>query len=84
MNWKSEHYKAPLISILSMTAVQIEFYLIAILGLYFIIMVNWTVIIVCLVLAIVQAPFRGRNQKYVDWIVKYFKPNYFCDIKRVY
>lgn len=84
MQIKQHINKAPLSSIITMTAAQLSFYLTAIIWLYFIVTLNWIAIILGIIIMIVQIPFNGRNQQFIDFMIKYAKPNLFYNFVRVY
>ena len=81
---KSHTNKAPTISIITMTTAQLFLYLTGLVWLYFLITLNWAALIIGLIFIVVQIPFSGRNQKFVDFFVKYAKPNLFYNVIRVY
>ena len=63
-----------LLSIVIVLIIQIIFYAVPIVILYWLITLNWTMIIVCAIIVLLQMVFvREKSEKYGEFIAKWLK-----------
>lgn len=76
--------QAPLSAKIGMSIIQSVFFGVGLLAVYAILTLNWYILIAYVVLIVIQAPFNGRNQKYVDLLIRLTQGHLYAHYTRIY